>query len=636
MVKKLLSLLSLSLLLAAPTVSATELDFSTAEAKINFGTAKLENYNVAVNLGDAGFTGLKIKRVEIPIVESENISNYSVFLSSKLAAKQKVNVADIATYTVTPANGKIVYTFDEPYTIPEEGVYLGYSFEVSTLDDVTSYPVPVEKKTSGSNCGFWILSSRTYYKWLNKADLGYIPAFNITFDGDFKPKAASLAISAKYSEVNAETNSQFTVPFTITNYGTEAINSVDLDYSYGSESGTVHVALDSPIPASYTATGNGTAIIPTSNDEGSFSLKLTLSKVNGSANEFTSKIEDAIPAYVYEHIPVHRPVMEEYTGAWCGYCPRGFAAMQYMNKHYENFIGMAYHNSDAMQGTAVTEPSSVSGYPYCWMDRTTGCDPYYAESNTDFGIEDDWTARAAKVCPVDVDVEASFDTDNTNIIKAKAYLTFIDDHSNASYKLSYALVADDLHCTDDTYAGAWAQSNYFSGYNAANFEIEEMAQFCNGASSVYGLHFDDVVIMNPSYKGISNSVPSSITKGETIESDVYTFNTVSATSSYTGTKNAAGEVVIPSTKGQSLVQDRSKLHVVALVLDSTGKIVNAAKANVTDPAGVNAVIVEDADVIATEYFDLAGRKVAQPAQGLYIKRMTLSNGQVKTLKTVVK
>jgi hypothetical protein len=322
--------------------------------------------------------------------------------------------------------------------------------------------------------------------------------------------------------------------------------------------------------------------------------------------------------------------MEEYTGAWCGYCPRGFAAMQYMNKHYENFIGMAYHNSDAMQGTAVTEPNSVSGYPYCYMDRTTGCDPYYASSSSGFGIEDDWTARAAKVCPVDVDVEASFDTDNTNIIKAKAYLTFIDDHSNASYKLSYALVANDLHCTDDTYAAAWQQHNYFSGNNPAYFEIEEMAQFCTGASAIDGLHFDDVVIMNPSYSGITGSVPSSITKGETIESDVYKFDTTKATSSY------AGSTSIPSTKGQSLVQDRSKLHVVALVLDSTGKIVNAAKANVTDPSGVNAVIVEDADVVATEYFDLAGRKVAQPAQGLYIKRMTLSNGQVKTLKTVVK
>ena len=39
--------------------------------------------------------------------------------------------------------------------------------------------------------------------------------------------------------------------------------------------------------------------------------------------------------------------------------------------------------------------------------------------------------------------------------------------------------------------------------------------------------------------------------------------------------------------------------------------------------------------VSTEYFDLSGRKVAAPATGLYIQKVTFSDNTVKT-KTVMK
>ena len=42
------------------------------------------------------------------------------------------------------------------------------------------------------------------------------------------------------------------------------------------------------------------------------------------------------------------------------------------------------------------------------------------------------------------------------------------------------------------------------------------------------------------------------------------------------------------------------------------------------------------DVVSTSYVDLAGRKVANPTQGIYVKQTLLKNGQVKNSKVIIK
>lgn len=42
------------------------------------------------------------------------------------------------------------------------------------------------------------------------------------------------------------------------------------------------------------------------------------------------------------------------------------------------------------------------------------------------------------------------------------------------------------------------------------------------------------------------------------------------------------------------------------------------------------------EVVKAEYFDLSGRRVINPSNGMYIKRLTLANGEVKTTKAVIK
>ena len=67
-----------------------------------------------------------------------------------------------------------------------------------------------------------------------------------------------------------------------------------------------------------------------------------------------------------------------------------------------------------------------------------------------------------------------------------------------------------------------------------------------------------------------------------------------------------------------------------------GKYERTLEVNVTGTAGIDDIL-HGTDIIAIEYFDLNGRKIAQPsAGGVYIIRTTLSNGEVNVEKKVVK
>lgn len=84
------------------------------------------------------------------------------------------------------------------------------------------------------------------------------------------------------------------------------------------------------------------------------------------------------------------------------------------------------------------------------------------------------------------------------------------------------------------------------------------------------------------------------------------------------------------------------MQVVAFLGENTGKfngheVKNAAVIpfSAIGDTGVESV-GSDSPVVSTEYFDLAGRRIAGPAQGIAIKRVIRADGSVSTFKTVVR
>ena len=55
----------------------------------------------------------------------------------------------------------------------------------------------------------------------------------------------------------------------------------------------------------------------------------------------------------------------------------------------------------------------------------------------------------------------------------------------------------------------------------------------------------------------------------------------------------------------------------------------------TTPSGVSK-ITDKVEVVKTEYFDLSGRKILDPAEGIFVKRTTLSNGKIRSSKHIIR
>lgn len=66
-------------------------------------------------------------------------------------------------------------------------------------------------------------------------------------------------------------------------------------------------------------------------------------------------------------------LMEDFTGAWCGWCPRVAWAMEQVEDFSEDAIGVAIHNGDAYNYTGPFSnsiQSITSSYPTAYINRT--------------------------------------------------------------------------------------------------------------------------------------------------------------------------------------------------------------------------------------------------------------------------
>ncbi|MBD5312440.1 MAG: hypothetical protein HDS13_09860 [Bacteroides sp.] len=594
-----------------PAFSA-DIEFSYAEGDTSrFGTKKTENYDVAIRLFDPGFTGNTIKGFSVPVC-TEGISNVRLWLSTELKIEtvgdKRVNVVDIVEVPVTVGEDGIASVeLETPYVITDGGVYVGYSFDIDELTDATMYPVMTG---AGSNPdGLYMHTERTYRKWVDFAsDFQLCSCLTVNLETPDYENAAGIS---DMPLVRAMIGEPFTQSVVIANHGTQPINSIDYSYIIEDKTGDGSIVLDVPVPAQYNSKGTVEIPMPAVGSQGQVDFTITVTKVNGIDNPDLTASANGI-VNVLSVVPIHRAVMEEYTGTWCGFCVRGFAAMEALNDLYpQDFIALAYHNKDPM-AIMSSYPNSFDGFPYSFIDRTIGCDPYFGTSGSNFGIQKVWLTRCESLAPAAVNVTADWDNDDT--IKVSAVTTFIEVPQSA-YALAYYLVEDDMHGDSKN----WLQSNYYAnGSNgSADKFIPEMRQFVEGESYVAGLKFDDVVVMTSNMRGIEGSLDG-------VEMDVpfeheYSFEAIS-------------EAL--NVYGNPVVQDKSKLRAVVLLLDTaTGQIVNAAKTGYIYGASVENVD-GSAEVTGIEYYDMTGLRCLNPSDGIFIRLTRMSDGSVRTSKVV--
>lgn len=573
---------------------------------VAYGTQKMENYDVAVMLADKSLKGKKIEAIRAPFQSSDNISNVKVWISKKLTVESKKNVPDVMSLDATFDGNTASATLATPYTIDSDTLYVGYSFNVDATSSTTKYPVVLV--ADKSDAGFFLHTSRTYLKWKDKSDFGS-SALEVDISG-FEANAANISeIGTVYGLVNTTTD----VTLSIRNHGYNGVKSFSYSYTAGDVNGSGLVELDKPLPAIYNASTDVTIKLSEIAAKGTYPLKFTVDKVNGEAN--SEAVANEGKFVVANVMPKHNPVMEEYTGTWCGWCPRGYVALKLMNKYHPDFIGLSYHNDDAMEVMSSTNfPSSAPGFPTADMDRSfnAALDPYVGVSNSGLGIEDIWKAQAKKFAPASVAVEASY-KDDMKKIATKATFVFLEDLTDADkYKVEFVLVADDLHGTGST----WEQHNYYTEDNVGSMPSPEADPFFAGNSVIPGLHFDDVVVATSRLTSGLVSLPATIKTDEPIEVE--------------GEFETAKVV---NTSGESLIQDTSKMRVVALLLNADGTIANAAKANVEGySTGISTINNNEGKTdVPVAVYDAQGQRLSSMQRGLNIVKYA-SGKTVKVAK----
>ncbi|WP_294673190.1 choice-of-anchor J domain-containing protein [uncultured Fluviicola sp.] len=330
------------------------------------------------------------------------------------------------------------------------------------------------------------------------------------------------------------TNTNNTLSMQVKNDGANAITSLTIDWNDGTAHSSV---ISTNIAPGATATVNHPTAVnyATVVEE---DLNITITAVNGNSDATDNTSSNKINT-----VSANSPkvvLIEEGTGTWCGWCPRGAVAMEYMADTYPNtFAGVAVHNGDPMTVTAYDDAAGISAFPGANVDRALlGVDV----STQDF--ENFYDERIDLISPAGLGIQTG---GSGNAVTVTVNATFRTVFAASNYRLGVIITEDNVTGTGSGYN----QVNYYSGganpLNGAGHNWQTAPDPVPAADMEYD-HVGRALLGG--YMGQAGSVPAVITDGQVAS---YTFN-------YT----------VPGTS------NRANMHAVAVLVDqNTGEVVNA-------------------------------------------------------------
>ena len=281
-------------------------------------------------------------------------------------------------------------------------------------------------------------------------------------------------------------------------------------------------------------------------------------------------------------------MVEEFTGTWCGWCPVGFDGMERAHEEFgKRAVLIAIHYGDVMAAEEFQHlVNRVGGFPSAIIDRKEN-DFYPAASELKTQINNEIKERVAAGT---IEVNASWTSKAKTAIKISTKTQFVYSDDNANYAIGYALTEDGMKGSGSD----WAQNNNLS----QNPSYKNIEFWYNAPSKVKDVEFNHVGVAAWGLEdGIDGSVSPTFQKGEEL--------------SYSYTANILGK---------KLIQDKTKLNVIALLINrTTGAIVNVAETSTIDDYTTGIEDIENsAKPAENAIYDLSGRKVQKAQKGIYI------------------
>lgn len=353
------------------------------------------------------------------------------------------------------------------------------------------------------------------------------------------------------------------------NFGLETITSYDLELSNGTDVITTSITGVEIPYNSYDRYAIDEAITVS----GTQTWTVTISNVNGNMDDdadVSDNSESFTLAGTSNVHPDKAVVVEEATGTWCQFCPRGAVFMDEMAKRFgDHFVGIAVHNGDPM---AVTEYDSalgplIGGYPSAVYQRESEIDPSEIVAPS---LADMQTAPSATI-----KVGAAMDGD---MMTTSIEVTFQEDVT-ADHSVLIVLTEDDV--IGD--GGGWGQINAYSGGGLGDMGGYELLP-----GTVTNLDYDHVArTLIGGFNGVNGIVVGDYAAGD-VEGYIF---------------DAANVADL----------NLDKVHVAGILLNGAGEVVNAKAVSVAEAMDNGLFVVGTKDVFDSNLANIFPNPVTHAA-----------------------
>lgn len=517
-----------------------------------------------------------------------DVANATVFIAADATGQPGTRLVEKTVELPTTGLTFFQADLDTPYPI-EAGkkVFVGVEFTLASPDDVWLVYDYIDH--GSDDCGGWVGNSNsTSWAWQNIAqNFGFV-CVGATITGTNLP-TNQVAVNGVYTNPAEEQNKQFDFEFEIENEAADVVKNIELKYTIGSLEPVVETMTLPDGGLGYNASLSGTIsqlTYPTPSLDG-IDITVEVTKVNGQPNKSSYAKASAKLTIIPEGKGYRRnAVIEEFTSTKCGYCPQGIVTMEYIRENYPDggLIPVAVHGNNmgtdpmTAQSFSQVENNFANGYPSAVMNRQYRVFPYPASSVINL-----YNALSEVPALASVEATANIDPENENRLVFHTTTQFSFDYTDAAdrYTLAFAITEDNV--------GPYLQHNYFAGEDVDMHGWQNMDE---DASTIY----NDVARQYATNRGITGSIPATVVAGEKYDFE-YKMNMVSA------------------------IKDTDNIHgVVYIINKATGVVENVT--SVKKVGGTSGI--EEIDAAANnapvEYYNLQGVRVANPANGLYIRR----------------
>ena len=422
------------------------------------------------------------------------------------------------------------------YVFDGTPVYVGYYTKQLTAQD---YPigldgyVPITDYGSYLGIGSVDRQGNLVWNWDKYPEFGSI-SLQLIVSGETLPEYMAQICGMAVPNFITTAN-PFELAYIIRNTGTESFQEATFNVNIGGNTvSTQTVKFEKPVAPDELV--QGTIMIDVETTGANLPVELDIVKLDGNDNKALLLNSYAINANIAEYGYDKKVVVEEFTGTWCGWCPRGIVGMEYMRKNYANdgFIGIAVHQSQAGSADpmhcstyAQVVNAFVSGFPSCLMDRTYQFDPNAQDLEAYFLDIKRYQTYA------DVNFEAVYNSE-ANTVDVNTTTEFAIDLDNVSYKLAIVLIQNEV--------GPYPQTNYYAGGKYG--DMSGWGAMKSRENTIY----NDVARIIVSPFGINNSVPTAVQKGVP-----YTFSQSVSASQVTDMTNCEAVVMLLDANTQQII-----------------------------------------------------------------------------------